>query len=79
MPVFEMPDGDVLYVGYNRESDTIDVGQTTNAGLAVRHSFPYDHDVSLDDNLQQVSEKLSGMEEYQAELQEEEYGGGLRR
>lgn len=79
MPVFEMPDGDVLYVGYNRETDTIDVGHTTNAGLAVRHSFPFDHDVSLDDNLQQVNEKLYGMKEYQAELQEEEYGGGLRR
>lgn len=78
-PVFEMPSGDILYVGYNRETDTLDVGQATNAGLAVQHSFPFDHNTTLDDNLQEVNEKLKGMEEYQVEVQEESYIGGLRR
>lgn len=78
MPVFEMPNGDVLHVGYNRETDTLDVGTATNAGLAVRHSFPYDHNVGMDTNLQAVKERLDDMEEYRAELQEAEYGG-MRR
>ena len=79
IPVFEMPSGDILYVGYNRETDTLDVGQATNAGLAVQHSFPFDHNITLDDNLQEVNEKLKSVEEYQVEVQEESYIGGLRR
>ncbi|MBC5614603.1 zincin-like metallopeptidase domain-containing protein [Bacteroides hominis] len=79
IPAFEMPNGDVLYVGYNREADTLDVGSATNAGLAVLHNFPYDHNASLDANLQEVNEKLNEMEEYQVEMQEADYGGGLRR
>ena len=78
-PVFEMPSGEILYVGYNKESDTVDVGPVTNAGLVAQHRFPYDHNASLDANLQTVNEKLNDMEEYQAEVQEEEYGGGMRR
>lgn len=79
IPAFEMPNGEVLYVGYNRESDSLDVGQAVNAGLAARHSFPYDHNATLEANLQTVNEKLNGMEEYQEELQEAEYSGGMRR
>jgi hypothetical protein len=45
----------------------------------VQHSFPFDHDTTLDDNLQKVNEKLEGMEEYQAEVQEESYISGLHR
>ena len=78
-PVFEMANGDVLYVGYNKEADTLDVGSVTNAGLVAHHRFPYDHDASLDANLQAVNEKLNDMEEYREELQEAEYGGGMRR
>ena len=78
-PVFEMANGDVLYVGYNKETDTLDVGSVTNAGLVAQHRFPYDHDASLDANLQAVNEKLNDMEEYREELQEAEYGGGMRR
>jgi len=78
-PVFEMSNGDVLYVGYNKESDTIDVGPVTNAGVVVQHRFPYDHDTSVEANLQAVNEKLNDMEEYRAELQEAGYGGGMRR
>ena len=79
IPAFEMPNGDVLYVDYNKEADTLDVGMMTNAGLAVRHRFSYDHNATLDANLQAVNEKLNNMEEYQAELQEAEYSSGMRR
>ena len=78
-PVLEMPNGDVLYVSYNKESDTMDVGPVTNAGMAAQHRFPYDHDASVDANLQAVNEKLNEMEEYREELQEAEYGGRMRR
>ena len=76
-PVFELPCGDILYTGYNRETDTLDVGTATNAGLAVRHSFPYDHDSSLESNLQSVYTELNRMEQYKKE--EMEYSGGMHR
>ena len=79
MPVFEMPNGDILYAGYNRDKDTLDVGTATNAGMAVQHHYPYDHNMTLEANLQAVNEKLNELEEYREELQEAEYGGGLRR
>lgn len=79
IPAFEMPNGDVLYVEYNKESGTLDIGQATNAGLVAQHRFPYDHNIGLDANLQIVNEKLNKLEEYRAELQEAEYGGGMRR
>ena len=41
---YEMPNGEVLYVEYNKESDTLDVGQPTNAGLVAQHRFPYGSD-----------------------------------
>lgn len=79
MPVFEMPSGDILYAAYNREKDALDVGSVCNAGLAVRHSFPYDHNSTFDGNLMAVNEKLNELDEYREELQEAEYGGGMRR
>lgn len=79
MPVFEMPSGDILYATYNREKDALDVGSVCNAGLAVRHSFPYDYNSTLDTNLQAVNEKLNELDEYREELQKAEYGGGMRR
>ena len=74
-----MPNGDVLYVEYNKESDTLDVGQPTNAGLVAQHRFPYDHNIGLDANLQAVNEKTERTGRVSAELQEAEYGGGMRR
>ena len=60
--------------------DRFDVGPATNAGIIAQHSFPYDHDATLDDNLQRVNEQLNEMEEYHAEeVQEEDYGGGMHR
>ena len=79
MPVFEMPSGDILYATYNREKDALDVGGVCNAGLAVRHSFPYNHNSTFDGNLMAVNEKLNELDEYREELQEAEYGGGMRR
>lgn len=79
MPVFEMPSGDILYATYNREKDALDVGSVCNAGLTVRHSFPYDYNSTLDTNLQAVNEKLNELDEYREELQKAEYGGGMRR
>lgn len=69
MPVIEMPNGNVLHIQYNQEKDTLDVGAVTNTGLNVMHSFPYDHDFSLDSNLEGVNEKLTEMLVYQAEIE----------
>lgn len=81
MPVFEMENGDVLHIRYNRRTDSLDVGSVTNAGLAVLHSFPYAYDRSLDDNLQNAYERLEEMPEYRHEAEKEAYssGGGWHR
>ena len=67
-----MPNGTVLYFQYNKETNSIEVGTTTNAGLKVDHTFEYDNSQSLDYNIQGVVEELNEMEEYQEEEQEEE-------
>jgi len=76
-PVLEMPNGDCLHLQYNKEHDSLDVGTVTNAGLAVSHRFPYDHESSLEKNLQSVHESLSEMERYRAD--DVKHGGGIRR
>ena len=64
-PVFEMASGDILYLEYNREKDCLAVGTATNAGLAVQHSFAYNHNQDLDGNLQDVLTALEACPEYQ--------------
>ena len=68
-PVFEMPNGDVLHLQYDREHDSFEVGTVTNAGLAVEHILSYDHSLSLADNIEDVYNILSELPDYQ--LQEE--------
>lgn len=73
IPTFTMPNEDVLYFQYNQESNKIEVGTTTNAGLKVDQTFDYDVDRTLDANLENVYEQLSELPEYQqADEQEEE-------
>ena len=54
-------------------------GSKSRGFSTVRHSFPYDYNSTLDANLQAVNEKLNELDEYREELQEAEYGGGMRR
>lgn len=73
IPAFTMPNEDVLYFQYNQESNKIEVGTTTNAGLKVDQTFDYDVDRTIDANLENVYEQLSELPEYQqADEQEEE-------
>lgn len=73
IPAFTMPNEDILYFQYNQESNKIEVGTTTNAGLKVAQTFDYDVDRTLDSNLENVYEQLSELPEYQkADEQEEE-------
>ena len=67
LPILHMPNDSLLYLQYNKEKDSIDVGTVTNIGLSVKHSFPYDHDQSMDMNIQGVHEQLQDMKEYQQE------------
>ena len=69
VPVFEMPNGDVLHLQYDREHDSFEVGTVTNAGLAVQHILSYDHNLSLADNIEDVYNTLCELPDYQ--LQEE--------
>lgn len=66
-PIFQMPNDAILNFQYNKEKDCLDVGTVTNAGLAVKHSFPYEHNLSLDVNIQGVYEQLTEMDEYKQE------------
>ena len=71
-PAFTMDNGEILYFQYNEETNKIEVGGVTNVGLHPLHEFDYDHDCSLDANLENVYEQLSEMEEYQAKEEETE-------
>lgn len=71
MQAFSMPNDDVLYFQYNKEKDAIELGSLTNIGLSVHHQFPYNHEMGIDENLQNVYENLSELPAYQA-IQEEE-------
>ena len=73
MPIFQMPNGDLLNLQYNKDKDSLDVGTVTNAGLAVKHSFPFSHDHSMDANISSAYEQLLDMEEYQKEDVQEEH------
>ena len=74
MPIFQMPNGCMLNLQYDKVKDCLDVGTVTNAGLSVKHSFPYSHDHSMDANISSVYEQLLDMEEYQKEEQANDVG-----
>ena len=73
MPIFQMPNGGMLNLQYNKDKDSLDVGTVTNAGLSVKHSFPFSHDPSMDANISSAYEQLLDMEEYQKEDVQEEH------
>lgn len=73
MPIFQMPNGGLLNLQYNKDKDSLDVGTVTNAGLSVKHSFPFSHDHSIDANISSAYEQLLDMEEYQKEDVQEEH------
>ena len=73
MPIFQMPNGCLLNLQYNKDKDSLDVGTVTNAGLSVKHSFPFSHDHSMDANISSAYEQLLDMEEYQKEDVQEEH------
>ena len=74
MPIFQMPNGCLLNLQYDKVKDCLDVGTVTNAGLAVKHSFPFSHDHTLDANICSAYELLLDMEEYQKEEQANDVG-----
>ena len=74
MPIFQMPNGCLLNLQYDKEKDCLDVGTVTNAGLTVKHSFPFSHDHTLDANICSAYEQLLDMEEYQKEEQANDVG-----
>ena len=73
MPIFQMPNGCLLNLQYDKVKDCLDVGTVTNAGLSVKHSFPYSHEHSMDANISSAYEQLLDMEEYQKEEVQEEH------
>lgn len=66
----EMPNGTVLGVDYDSSTNELIAGGITNAGVIPEHSHSYDHSITLDENIQNFSEELMSMEEYQ--VQEED-------
>ena len=65
LPILHMPNDSLLYLQYNKEKESLDVGTVINIGLSVKHSLPYDQ--SMDMNIQGVHDQLQDMKEYQQE------------
>lgn len=52
--IIEFDNGDYVYVRYNEVEDSLEAGSPTNSTFLVECSIPYDWDLSLDDNLQNI-------------------------
>lgn len=63
--MLEMPNGESVYLTYDADKNKIIAGGATNAGQIPENEFEYDHNMSLEQNLQEVSTQLEDMEEYQ--------------
>lgn len=63
----EMSNGTVLGVDYDTSTNELIAGGITNAGVIPEHSHSYDHSITLDENIQNFSEELMSMDEYQAQ------------
>lgn len=66
----EMPNGTVLGVDYDPSTNEMLAGGITNAGLVPEHRSGYDHSITLDENIQNFSEELMSMEEYQVQKED---------
>ena len=51
-------DSTVFYIDFDETDNCILVGTICNVGLLVDFTVPYDDDFSLDENLQNVAEKI---------------------
>lgn len=71
-PAFTMENDELVYFQYNKETDQVECGGVTNAGLNPDHKFDYDHSFTLDQNLEGIYEELSQLPEYQKEEEEED-------
>lgn len=57
----EMPDGGIYYYDFIEERNDLVAGITCNAGLIEHCCIPYDDDFSLDENLNNLIDKLTEM------------------
>ena len=51
-------DSTVMYIDFDERKNCVLVGTICNVGLLVDFTVPYDDDISLDENLQKVAEKI---------------------
>ena len=68
-----MSNGCLLILQYFFDKDCLDVGTVSDAGLSVKHTFPFSHNHSMDANISSAYEQLLDMEEYQKEEVQEEH------
>lgn len=54
--IITFPSGDYLYIGY--ENGIIYAGAMTNTGILRRYEFEYEHDLSVDKNIQDIYEYI---------------------
>ncbi len=76
--VIETPNGDVLYIQYNRETDELQARAATNAGLAPAYTRDYDHQNDLPQNLESFRRQMTEEEEKDEE-QEQTHSRGRGR
>ena len=50
-------DGCILYVRYNERTDKVEIGSPTNSSFIVDVEFDYDHDGTVQSNLETAAEK----------------------
>lgn len=68
--MFEMPNGEPLYIGYNVETNQLYCGGATNTGIIPEHSVEYDKTRSVDYNLEGLYETALESGQYYDEMEE---------
>ena len=59
--------GSAVYIQHHEKEDSVKVAVPTDKGLEVKFTLPYDHDQSMDMNIQGVHDQLQDIKEYQQE------------
>ena len=67
--MLQADNGDVLYIGYDKEKNQLYAGSATNAGIIREYTKNYDHEEAFDSNIETFSEDV--LNAYNTKIREE--------
>ena len=77
--MFEMPNGDVMYVGYDPKTNELYAGGATNSGIIRDYVIEYDLSQSLDYNLEGLYDTMMESGDFYADDDDEMFENIIRK